>query len=138
MKRWMQWLAALATTGLLAACGGGGDPADAVQESPTLAQALSTEPATSEFMKLVSASGMSDRLENEAAMTLLAPSNEALTAMGVDINELLKPENRAELQDFVAAHMASGVMARDELATLMPADASRAQSQSGNLSLIHI
>lgn len=140
MKRWMQWLVTLATAGLLAACGGGGDNSNATSDNPTLAQALGNAPEASEFMKLVTASGLSGRLADEPAMTVLAPSNEALAAMGADIEALMQPENRAELEDFVNAHMVPRVLGEDELASVMPPDAAdslpdaqrlKAQSTSG-------
>lgn len=104
MTRWMLWLAALATTGLLAACGGGDNNATS-PGSRTLAQALSEEPSTSEFMKLVNASGMAEQLQSDPSLTVLAPSNEALKDMEVELRELKKPENQAELREFVASHI---------------------------------
>ncbi len=140
MKRWMQWLATLATAGLLAACGGGGDNSNATPDNTTLAQALGNAPETSEFMKLVTASGLSGRLADEPAMTVLAPSNEALAAMGADVEALMQPGNRAELEDFVNAHMVPRVLGVDELASVMPPDAAeslpdaqRLQAQSAGV-----
>ncbi|MCU0927120.1 MAG: fasciclin domain-containing protein, partial [Hydrogenophaga sp.] len=104
MTRWMHWVAALATTSLLAACGGGDNDATPAG-SLTLAQALSEEPSTSEFMKLVQASGMAEQLRSDPSLTVLAPSNEALMDMDVELGALKKPENQAELREFVASHI---------------------------------
>ncbi len=114
MTRWTHWLAALATTGLLAACGGGDNNATTAQ-SPSLAQTLSQEPSTSEFMKLVSASGLEEQLKTSPSLTLLAPSNDALQTMEVELGELKKPENRAELIEFVSAHIVPQAVALERM-----------------------
>ena len=115
MKRWIQRMAALATLGLLAACGGGGSDSPATTEPRTLAQALGDEPEASEFMKLVEASGLVQQLQNDPSLTVMAPSNEALAGMGPELAELQKPENQAALREFVASHLIAQAMQPEDM-----------------------
>ena len=117
MKRWIHWMAALATAGLLAACGGGSDNESSATEQRSLAQALGSEPEASEFMKLVDASGLTEQLQSDPSLTVLAPSNQAMADMGSELAELRKPENQAALREFVASHLIAQAMQADDMKT---------------------
>jgi uncharacterized surface protein with fasciclin (FAS1) repeats len=119
MKHWLNQMIAVASAGLLAACGGGGSDNTATTASTesSLAAAASSEPSTSEFMKLAQAAGTTDRLSADGAMTLIAPSNEAMAEMRAEIDELMRPENRAELQSFVESHIVDKAMLSGDMQT---------------------
>ena len=117
MKYWMNVLLAVASTGLLVACGGGSESPATAPTERTLAVAAAAEPSASEFMKLAQAAGTTQRMGEAGQLTLIAPSNEALAEMRADIDELMLPENRAQLQTFVESHLVAKRMLASDMQT---------------------
>ena len=118
MKSWLHLVVAVASAGLLAACGGGGsDTSPATAAEPTLAEAANAEPSASEFMKLADAAGMTQKLRSDEQLTLIAPSNEAMAEMRAEVDELLLPENRKQLQSFVESHLVAKRMLSSDMQT---------------------
>ncbi len=119
MKNWLHLLAAVASAGLLTACGGGGSDAssNSAGEPSTLAAAANAESSATEFMKLAEAAGMTQKLREDEQMTLIAPSNEAMAEMGAEIEELKQPQNRQQLQSFVESHLVAKRMFSSEMQT---------------------
>ena len=117
MKPWLHLMAAVASAGLLAACGGGSDSAPTASTESSLAETASSEPSTSEFMKLAQMAGTTGRLAADEQLTLIAPSNEAMAEMRAEIDELKRPENKAELQSFVESHVVAKRMLASDMQT---------------------
>jgi transforming growth factor-beta-induced protein len=130
MKRWIKALAAFATAGLLAACGGGSSEAPA--EPQAAPQDLSaTARATAQASTMVGAmdaAGMASVMRDASALTLLLPSNEALAPYAEDLAELQRPENRAALEDFMKAHVIDGTLLAEQLKQAAAAPADRKQA----------
>ncbi len=126
MQRWLKHLAALATAGLLAACGVGGDDTPSAQSAApdNLAQALSSSGQTKTMAGAAQAAGMTAQMSGSQNYTLLMPSDEAMTPYAEDLAELQKPENREELENYIKAHMVDGKM----LAAALSASGSQSPS----------
>jgi uncharacterized surface protein with fasciclin (FAS1) repeats len=112
-------LAAVASAGLLSACGGGGSDGspNSAAEPATLAAAANAEPSASEFMKLAEAAGTTQRLRDDPQLTLIVPSNEAMAEMSAEIEELKQPQNRQQLQSFVESHLVAKRMFSSDMQT---------------------
>ena len=132
MKYWMNVLLAVASTGLLVACGGGSESPATAPTERTLAVAAAAEPSASEFMKLAQAAGTTQRMGEAGQLTLIAPSNEALAEMRADIDELMLPENRAQLQTFVESHLVAKRMLASDMQT------GSESSLTGNTLEVHV
>ena len=118
MKTWLHLVLAATSASLLAACGGGGsDSPSAAGSEPSLAQAASAEPSASEFMKLAEATGTTQAMQGDKQLTLIAPSNEAMAEMGAEIEELKRPENSAQLKEFVESHLVAKRMLASDMQT---------------------
>jgi len=117
MKLWKHLTLSLASAGLLAACGGGSDTTAANAEQRTLAEAATSEPESSEFMALAQAAGSTSRLSGDAPMTLIVPSNEAMAEMRDEVADLMRPENREQLKEFVESHIVPRSMLAREMKT---------------------
>jgi transforming growth factor-beta-induced protein len=118
MKNWLHLVVAVASAGLVAACGGGGsDSPTAAGAEPTLAEAANAEPSASEFMKLADAAGTTQKLREDGELTLIAPGNEAMAEMRAEIDELMQPQNRRQLQTFVESHLVAKRMLSSDMRT---------------------
>jgi transforming growth factor-beta-induced protein len=116
-----QWIskafAALATAGLLAACGGGGSDSTTQAEASTLAEALKSSGQTSTMAGAMANAGLTEQMSrSDSSYTLLMPSDEAMSEYAEELAELTKPENRAALADYVKAHMVEGKLLAEALA----------------------
>ena len=114
MKYWMNVTLAVASAGLMAACGGGSDSPATAPAEQNLAVAANAEPSASEFMKMAQAAGTTERMRADGQLTLIAPSNEAVAEMRAEVDDLMLPANRAQLQNFVESHLVpKRMLARD-------------------------
>jgi uncharacterized surface protein with fasciclin (FAS1) repeats len=127
----VKWMAALGTSALLAACGGGGGsdtispaaPATAANAPApnTIAQAvteqadLSSLKAAVAFVDEGSAEKLMPQLEAAGDKTLLAPSNAAFDKLAVDLigpgkkaADLLTPEYKDDLRDVLRSSLIAG------------------------------
>jgi transforming growth factor-beta-induced protein len=118
MQHWItKALAALATAGLLAACGGGGGDSPAQAEAASLADALKTSGQTATMAGAMADAGMTEQMSRaDSSYTLLMPSDEAMAEYAEEMAELKKPENRAALADYLKAHMVDGKLLAEALA----------------------
>jgi uncharacterized surface protein with fasciclin (FAS1) repeats len=119
MKYWFRQALAVASAGLLAACGGGGsdNTTTAFGSNATLAEAARAEPSASEFMKLADAAGTTQKLRDDPQLTLIAPSNEAVAEMRAEVDELMQPQNREQLKRFVESHLVAKRMLSSDMQT---------------------
>ncbi len=117
MKPWLPLLAAVASASFLAACGGGSDSTPTASTQTSLAATASSEPSVSEFMALAQRAGTTERLAADEQLTLIAPSNDAMAEMSAEIEELKRPENKAELQSFVESHLVAKRMLASDMRT---------------------
>jgi transforming growth factor-beta-induced protein len=120
MTHWKHVCLAFVSAGLLAACGGGGSPSPVSDIAPaerTVADAAQAEPSASEFMKLATSAGTTERLRTDDQITLIAPSNEAMAEMRDEIEELKQPENREQLKSFVESHLVPKRMESGDMQT---------------------
>jgi uncharacterized surface protein with fasciclin (FAS1) repeats len=60
------------------------------------------------LLTAINASGLKDTLEGTGPITLYAPSDEAFKPLQSTVTELLKPENKTKLQDFLKSHVVLG------------------------------
>jgi uncharacterized surface protein with fasciclin (FAS1) repeats len=76
----------------------------------TLLSLAQQNPKLSKFVALIQAAGLTNLLTGSATnpVTLLAPTNTALEAMGGELTNLLKPENKNKLVDLVKNHIITG------------------------------
>ena len=62
----------------------------------------------------VTAAGLVETLKGAGPFTVFAPTNAAFSAIQKDVDNLLKPENKAKLTDILTYHVVSGnAMAAD-------------------------
>ena len=136
----LRWMAALGTSALLAACGGGGSGADnpaggtagtaPLAQPTTIAQAVSEK---SDLSTLQAAVAYVDDGSDEKLMpllaeagdkTLFAPNNAAFDKLAVDLigpgsksADLLKPEYKDDLRDVLRSNLLAGRIIQATLVT---------------------
>ena len=71
--------------------------------------------------KLLQSADLVDTLKDKGPYTLFAPTDKAFTAFGKDLENLQKPENKAELQRLLKHHVLQGSKAAADLRTMMTA-----------------
>ena len=70
----------------------------------------------------VQAAGLVDTLKGEGPFTVFAPTDEAFAALGMTVDDLLKPENKDKLVAVLTYHVVPGkVMSTDLVDDSMPA-----------------
>ena len=70
----------------------------------------------------VQAGGLVDTLKGEGPFTVFAPTDEAFAALGMTVDDLLKPENKDKLVAVLTYHVVPGkVMSTDLVDDSMPA-----------------
>ena len=74
----------------------------------------------------VKAAGLVDVLSAEGPFTVFAPTNAAFEALGDQLGELLKPENKAKLASILTYHVVAGKVMSSDLA-----DGQKAQTVQG-------
>ena len=62
----------------------------------------------------VKAAGLAGTLMGDGPFTVLAPTDDAFAALGHTVNDLLKPENRHQLQEILKTHVISGRIYADD------------------------
>ncbi|MBN2447955.1 MAG: fasciclin domain-containing protein [Phycisphaerae bacterium] len=60
------------------------------------------------FCKLVDAAGLAETLKGKGPYTVFAPTEEAFKTMGKEVDNLLKPENKAKLERLLKNHIVEG------------------------------
>lgn len=110
MRRWMIGVVA----GACLACA----PNHQFTDTSSTAMALaSINPSLSTFVTMLDASGVSALLRASKAVTVLAPNNVAINALGADrVRFLLSDEGTAELGTFVNAYVFPGAFSAEDVA----------------------
>lgn len=110
------------TIGLaLAACGGGGggNTGPAVASSPAGAtDVLATAKATGSASLMTSAvqsAGLAPMMQGAQRLTFLTPDDASMGTCGNDLDELRKPENALEFEEFIKAHVIDGTLSSADL-----------------------
>jgi transforming growth factor-beta-induced protein len=136
MKRFLQLLAALSASALLAACGGDAGVTDAAGNQTTsgtqgnLNEVLAASSSTKTMAGAVEKAGLSDLLKGEQKYTLLMPNDQVMGEFSEDLSELVLPENQAALADYIKAHMVDGKLLAQELTSASKQAAAGKQGQS--------
>lgn len=112
MKRWSGTLAAILAAVMLIACGGGGtgdasSGANAQAAQDVVAAAVAQGDASTLIQSMNSA-GLVPTMQAAKAVTLLAPSDTALSPYAADLAALQSAGDVTALQDFVNAHVVDG------------------------------
>jgi len=63
----------------------------------------------------VTAAGLVETLQGEGPFTVFAPTDAAFAKIQSDVDELLKPENKAKLAQILTYHVVSGELMADDL-----------------------
>jgi branched-chain amino acid transport system substrate-binding protein len=79
------------------------DPTD-----PTLQEALAADPRFSDYLLLLEAAAFPDDFDVAKPYTLFAPTNDALAAAGVDVDELIAADTPEELFELLIGTAAEG------------------------------
>jgi transforming growth factor-beta-induced protein len=124
IMKWIRALMAVATVGLVAACGGGNSDtaATAPSTSATLDSALQSSGQTNTMSGAVELAGMASAMRGDTQYTLLMPTDEAMAPYAEELAELTKPENREALQRYLRAHMVDGKLLSEQLAAAAGSD----------------
>lgn len=85
----------------------------------TLLSLAQQNPKLSKFVTLIQAAGLTNLLTggNANPVTLLAPNNAALEALGGQLTTMMKPENKQQLVDLVKNHIITGNVSAANLKT---------------------
>jgi transforming growth factor-beta-induced protein len=119
MKRLLRLFAAsFAGAAFLAACGGG-----ASTTPDDLAATARSVPNAQTMVQALDTAGMTEVMRTAPALTLLAPTDEALAPYADEMTELRRPENRAALEDFLKAHLVDGQVLAEGLQSAAAATA---------------
>jgi len=110
IRRWMVGVVAVATL----ACAKNHQLTDT---SSTVFGLASSNPNVATFITMLRSSGVATALQGSEEVTVLAPSNTALMALGSDrIRALMSEEGADELREFVNAHIFPGSYSAEDVA----------------------
>lgn len=105
-------VAVLMFFGVAAASPSNGDS----QAGKNLIESLSADPNVSTFVSALKAAGLESTLEQAGPLTVFAPSNEAFREQPKGMMEnLMKPENAAQLRKLISYHIIAGRLSTDDL-----------------------
>jgi uncharacterized surface protein with fasciclin (FAS1) repeats len=83
----------------------------------TVFELAASDPSLATFVSMVATSGMMETLRADDPVTVLAPNNNALDALGPDrIRELMKPESASELKELVEGYVFPGSFSAEDVA----------------------
>jgi uncharacterized surface protein with fasciclin (FAS1) repeats len=115
MHRWLQRLAALATLGFLAACGGSDD--DPPPTQPNVVQTAQADARFSILAEAVAAADLTATLSGPGPFTVFAPTNDAIVALlaelGVTKDQLLA--NKPLLTSVLTYHVLGSRVAKAQI-----------------------
>jgi uncharacterized surface protein with fasciclin (FAS1) repeats len=87
-----------------------------VQSGRTVAAVVKADPQLATLAKAIEAAGLEAALGGTTEVTVLAPTNEAFAQLPAGaLENLLKPENRAQLEAVLKNHVLAGKLDRDDL-----------------------
>lgn len=136
--RMRSYVVLLAVLSLIAAACGEGTDENAAGDSlavvdPTLPDAGMVEPTSTQesifdvlqddsrfstFSSLLDSAGLGMTLSGPGPFTVFAPTNEAMAASGISLQDLLDDENEDRLRDILLHHMFNGERMASELSSL--------------------
>jgi uncharacterized surface protein with fasciclin (FAS1) repeats len=86
------------------------------QSGRTVAAVVKADPQLATLAKAIEAAGLEAALGGTTEVTVLAPTNEAFAQLPAGaLENLLKPENRAQLEAVLKNHVLAGKLDRDDL-----------------------
>jgi uncharacterized surface protein with fasciclin (FAS1) repeats len=86
------------------------------QSGQTVAAVVKSDPQLATLAKAIEAAGLEAALGGTTEVTVLAPTDEAFAALPAGaLENLLKPENRAQLAAVLKNHVLAGKLDRDDL-----------------------
>ncbi len=102
-----------------------------MSQASSLASMAATNPNLSTFMGLAQSAGLDKMLTGKSPLTLLAPSNDAFSALSPDmVAGLAKPENKDQLLGILKNHMVDGRSSLDALAKMTGTNAPKSLTGS--------
>jgi uncharacterized surface protein with fasciclin (FAS1) repeats len=84
-----------------------GAPQTGLSEKDSLTTQISKNPDLRTLSTLLNAAGLTSALD-EGRYTIFAPNNDAFTKLGTQLDTLLQPANKAELQNILKFHVVKG------------------------------
>ncbi len=86
------------------------------QSGRTAAALVKADPQLATLARALEVAGLEAALAGDTAVTVLAPTEEAFAKLPAGaLENLLKPENRAQLEAVLKNHVIAGKLSRDEL-----------------------
>ncbi|MEM7137643.1 MAG: fasciclin domain-containing protein [Myxococcota bacterium] len=106
------------TAPLFMGCDKDGSGSASAPDTGSVIEIVKNDPDYSTLWSLVSAAGMGDALDPKRDdVTLLGPNNAAFAALGqATLDELMLPENQAQLQAILANHVLAGAVSAPKIA----------------------
>ncbi|MEM7436682.1 MAG: fasciclin domain-containing protein [Myxococcota bacterium] len=106
------------TAPLFAGCDKDGSGSARAPDTGTVIEIVENDPEYSTLWGLVTAAGMRDALDPKRDdVTLLGPNNDAFAALGqATLDDLMLPENQAQLQAILANHVLGGAVSAPKIA----------------------
>ena len=102
----------LATVAAAATLGAG----SALAQDKTVGQILAGQSRFATLVAAATAAGLLDTLNGSDAITVLAPTDEAFARLPAGtVEELLRPENKAQLEQLLKRHVVAGNLSSDQL-----------------------
>jgi uncharacterized surface protein with fasciclin (FAS1) repeats len=161
-KRAARWCLAVTTLMVLAGWTGLSLAQEKKPEQPKPKDIIEVAKSTADlktFSKLVESAGLVETLKGKGPYTVFAPTDEAFAKLGKRLEELQKPENKAELQRVLKNHVLEGrhaaadlknmksvktlagehamITVKDEVVTIDRAKVTKADTEAAN-GLIHV
>jgi len=105
-----------AIAGSPAGCAQSADASSRVAQSNTIVDIAASNDSFSTLVQAVQAAGLVETLSGKGPFTVFAPTNEAFAALPPGtLEELLKPENRAKLQQILTYHVVAGAVESSDI-----------------------
>lgn len=100
------------------------------QGGDTVVEVVEGTEEASDFAELLSESGFANVLQEQGPYTVLAPSNEALEASGVNVDEL--KQNPQKVQGLVQSHLYQGELPSDKVESMLDASVENSDNSASN------
>ncbi len=100
------------------------------QGGDTVVEVVEGTEEASDFAELLSESGFANVLQEQGPYTVLAPSNEALEASGVNVDEL--KQNPQKVQGLVQSHLYQGELPSDKVESMLDASVEDSDNSASN------
>lgn len=100
------------------------------EQGDTVVDVVNGNEDASDFAELLSESGFANVLQEQGPFTVLAPSNEALEASGVNVDEL--KQNPQKVQGLVQSHLYQGELPSDKVESMLDASVEDSDNSASN------